>query len=125
MNRNLRIVLAITLLAFAALVFFSGAVSNLLSGLIGERTADAIIKKGLQSPGSYRAIRQDVLWSKQIADETAYIVRTEYDAQNGFGAMVRSCQYVSFVNKGDTSSWNPLKNIQPCSDDRDAAVYRF
>jgi len=84
-----------------------------------KQVADQIIKGELQSPGSYRVVRQDVLWSNTMGSETAYVVRTEYDAQNGFGALLRGCQYTSFITEGKQFRFNPLSGMQPCADERD------
>lgn len=101
-----------------AMIVLSGCGDHAAKGI-----ADQIIQKNLNSPGTYKVARQDVLWSKALADETAHIVRTEYDAQNGLGALLRDCQYTSFIRKGDQITFDPLNGMQPCTDSRDSVSW--
>lgn len=61
-------------------------------------TASEIIKKNLRSPSSFSLISGKDVWSGNDTNGvSAYIVRIEYDAQNGFGAIIRDCQLVAFT----------------------------
>lgn len=108
----------------AASAFMGKGSGNALGSLFSgdgqaKQVADQIIKGELKAPGSFRTVRQDVLWSKKMAGETAYVVRTEYDAQNGFGALLRGCQYTSFITEGEQFRFDRLSGMQPCADERD------
>lgn len=65
-------------------------------------TAIEIIKKNLRSPSSFSLISGKEVWSgKDSKGISAHIVRIEYDAQNGFGAITRECELVAFtINDG-------------------------
>lgn len=95
------------------------SISGIFASVKAYGAADQIIQSQLTSPGSYKAVRHDLLWSATLGAESAYIVRAEYDAQNGFGAMLRGCQYVSFVITGEKLSYNRRDGQQQCDLDRD------
>lgn len=83
-----------------------GALALSLFGcdMTGNRvaTASEIIKKNLRSPSSFSLISGKEVWSgKDSKGISAYIVRIEYDAQNGFGAIIRDCQLVAFTINDD------------------------
>lgn len=46
----------------------------------------------------------------------ARIVKVKFDSQNGFGAMLRGCQYVAFWYKGGDTYSYPKSATWPCSD---------
>lgn len=55
------------------------------------------MKQSLQSPSSYQFVFGDVLWSGETdSGERGYVVRVAYDAQNGFGALLRGCAFVAY-----------------------------
>lgn len=68
----------------------------------GDSTVTAIAKQmvrdSLRSPSSFAPVSVDVKW-KGVDQEgrPAYIVRVEYDAQNGFGANLRGCSLAAFA----------------------------
>ncbi|MEX2258279.1 MAG: zinc ribbon domain-containing protein [Woeseia sp.] len=91
--------------------------SNLSSAFGSSEFASAeqIVKKSLKSPSSYTFQDGTVLWSG--ADQhgnDASIVRLEYDAQNGFGATLRNCQIISYIEKSGNLEWSPTFGIQSC-----------
>jgi len=58
--------------------------------------AGEIIKKDLRSPSSFSLVSGKEMWKgKDQEGNPAFIVRVEYDAQNGFGAMIRDCKLVA------------------------------
>lgn len=57
--------------------------------------ASDLIKKQLRSPSSYLLVSEDDVWTgKNQSGGDKYVVRIEYDAQNGFGATIRDCKLV-------------------------------
>lgn len=79
-----------------------------------EGSAYQLIKSQLQSPSSFVPVSQSVLWQGKYKTRNAYIVKVEYDAQNGFGAMLRGCQYVAFSLENDKINWNQLFYLTDC-----------
>lgn len=79
--------------------------------------ADQIIKGSLRSPSSYRVNSQKVLWSGKSGSRKAFIVKTEFDAQNGFGANIRDCYYTSFSIESNNVSWSQVWGLRKCSSD--------
>lgn len=85
-------------------------------GVSPDNGAATVIKKGLKSPSSYSQSSSKEVWSGKAPDgNKAYVVRVEYDAQNGFGAMIRDCQYVAFRVKGDEVMWQRNTAMAPCN----------
>jgi hypothetical protein len=80
--------------------------------------AATVIQDGLRSPSSYSEISSATVWTGKDKDgEEAYIVKVTYDAQNGFGAMIRDCQYVAFnYDKDDKVRWYRNRSNDSCSD---------
>lgn len=77
-----------------------------MSGCGEESTAmdaaDQLVMNSLRSPSSYSPASKKVLWKGVNKDgHPAYIIRVDYDAQNGFGAMLRGCNLAAFYLKGD------------------------
>jgi hypothetical protein len=100
-------------LTIALLLMISGCGGN--EEAIGG--SDTVIQKSLKSPSSYRPVSHAVLWSGKSADgKNAYIVRTEYDAQNGFGALIRDCSYTSFTIEGEKVEWSQIWGNRKCAD---------
>jgi len=78
-------------------------------------TASEIIKKSLRSPSSFALVSGKEMWSgKNTEGNPAYIVRIEYDAQNGFGAMIRDCKLVALTMKGDKYEKLTNRSIDAC-----------
>jgi hypothetical protein len=92
----------------------------LLTGLVacGDRAVDRasqIIKENLRSPSSFSLISGKQMWSGKNSDgNEAYVVRVEYDSQNGFGSMIRDCKMVGYSVKGDKLSWQGNQAIADC-----------
>lgn len=77
--------------------------------------ASEIIKKELRSPSSFRLASGKEVWTgKNKESKPAHIVRIEYDAQNGFGAMIRDCKLVAYIDNGDKFSWSKSGAIDEC-----------
>jgi hypothetical protein len=89
----------------------------IFGGSTATSTTDQIIKGSLRSPSSYSVKSQKVLWSGKSGSSKAYIVKTEFDAQNGFGANIRDCYYTSFSIEGNNVSWSPVWGLRKCSSD--------
>ncbi len=79
--------------------------------------ADLIIKDALRSPSSYSVVSQKVLWTGKDETSKAYIVKTDFDAQNGFGGTIRDCYYTAFSVNGKNVNWNKLMGVRKCSSD--------
>jgi hypothetical protein len=100
-------------LAFAAAVGYW--IFDSSGGSFGNSAAAQIIRESLHSPSSYTEIDSRVLWTGQNAEGLdARIVRVEYEAQNGFGAMIRNCNIVSYYEDGDQIRWNTVFGVQSC-----------
>lgn len=85
-------------------------------GMAGS-DADRIIQQSLRSPGSFSAVSHTTLFAGKKAGQPAYIVKVEYDAQNGFGGTVRDCTYVSFYHEGGDIKWSQMWGLRQCSAD--------
>jgi hypothetical protein len=86
-------------------------------GIADNRVSNAseIIKKSLRSPSSFSLVSGKEVWSgKNGEGKPAYIVRIEYDAQNGFGAMIRDCKLVAYTDNGDKISWRTNGAMDAC-----------
>lgn len=60
-----------------------------------------VLKKELRSPSTFSLERSHVVWTGKTDDGIpAYVVRLEFDSQNGFGAMVRGCRLVALATNG-------------------------
>lgn len=93
------------------------AVALTACGVADNRVANAseIIKKSLRSPSSFSLVSGKEVWSgKNPEGNAAYIVRIEYDAQNGFGAMIRDCKLVAYNVKGDKIEWRTNGAMDAC-----------
>lgn len=78
-------------------------------GQLDSRVANgsAIVKSKLQAPSSFRLVAGKGLWSgTDSKGRPAHIARIEFDAQNGFGAMIRGCYYASWYEDGSAVRWN-------------------
>lgn len=84
------------------------------SARAGTNAADQLIADRLKAPATYRVVQQDVLWSASNGAQDAYIVRTEFDAQNGFGAMLRGCYYATFKVEGGQIRYSPVHALSEC-----------
>jgi hypothetical protein len=91
----------------------------LLAGCGDNHVSSAveIVMTRLKSPSSFSLVSGKTVWSgKNNHGQPAYVVRIEYDAQNGFGAAIRDCNMVAFWDKGEGNSVSYLSPgaIQNC-----------
>lgn len=76
--------------------------------------ASEIVKKGLLSPSSFSLVSGREVWSGKDKDgNPAHIVRIEYDASNAFGAKLRDCKLVAYIDKGSKIQWKTEWAVQP------------
>ena len=95
----------------ATILLLAGCGDNQVS------SANEIVKTRLKSPSSFSLVSGKTVWSgKTNHGQPAYIVRVEYDAQNGFGAAIRDCNMVAFWDegKGNSVSYLTPGAIQDC-----------
>jgi hypothetical protein len=94
------------------------AIIFLLAGCGDDQVGNAseILKKRLKSPSSFSLVSGKTVWSgKTNHGQPAFIVRIEYDAQNGFGAAIWDCNMVAYWDKGgDSISYLTPGAIQDC-----------
>jgi len=108
-------------LVFLGIIVVGGVIAGLskIANVFGESkvtgAAQEIIQEALKSPGSFKLISATIVWTGKYKDRDAYIVKTEYDAQNGFGALLRGCHYVSLSLQGDQFFWNRAVALEECS----------
>lgn len=77
--------------------------------------ASHIVSERLRSPSSFSLVSWREMWAgTDSKGNPAYLVRVEYDAQNGFGAMIRDCKVVAFFRKGDKVGWNNSLALGTC-----------
>jgi hypothetical protein len=77
----------------------------------------------LRSPTSYSAASHDTVWSgKDKVGHSARIVKVTYDSQNGFGAMIRDCQYVAFWYEGLRIMYFPKSSTWTCGEEQSIAI---
>lgn len=98
-----------------ALALVLGVGAAWLSGPSDTANADDLIKQDLLSPATFSAISNDVVWSgKNAKGDDARVVKVVYDAQNGFGALVRKCEYVAFWYEGSQYFRYPSSYSESC-----------
>ena len=75
------------------------------------RIAEEVLKKSLKAPSTYKRISSVEVW----VGAGDHRFRIEFDAQNGFGALIRGCYYVPLeetgmtpCDVGDSLGWRPL-----------------
>jgi hypothetical protein len=86
---------------FVALVVIAGGINALSAPSDGANAADLLKQDMLRSPASFSSVSSDTVWSgKTNKGNQARIVKVVFDAQNGFGALIRDCQYVAFWYEG-------------------------
>ncbi len=103
------------LVALSVMVFAGAAITACDAVSEQVANASAIIKKRLRSPASFTLVSGRTMWEGTDAEgNPAYIVRVEYDAQNGFGAMIRGCNLVAYTDLGDRISWNTALGVDGC-----------
>jgi hypothetical protein len=105
--------------SFAFLTAGAIAVGLVGCGVADNRVSNAseIIKKSLRSPSSFSLVSGKEVWSgKNTEGNASYIVRVEYDAQNGFGATIRDCKLVAYNIKGDKFEWRTNSAMEACED---------
>lgn len=95
----------------AGLWFVAGGKDTVSSWFHHVAAGDAaaeIIKKNLKSPSTFALVSERQVWAGKGADgKDAFIFHVDYDAQNGFGAMIRGSTYVAYEISGDQYEWNP------------------
>ena len=109
---------------FISVIFIAGGATWLMKGANKVTTtlseskitsaAQQLVKESLRSPASFNPVSTTVTWKGRYQNRDAYVVKTEYDAQNGFGAMLRGCHYVAFALEGDQIHWNKLFFLEEC-----------
>lgn len=80
-------------------------------------SADLMVEKTLRSPSTYQVASQKLLFTGHKGSDPAFIVKTEYDAQNGFGATMRDCYYVTFTEHGEEVNWDRMWGLRHCEAD--------
>ena len=104
----------------ATFFFVFGAIGLLtmipwnLGGSQEMDVADHLLSQRLRAPSSYNAIDRQVILKYPYSAGIGYVVKVDYDAQNGFGATVRDCKYVIFKIQGDKYAWNRTQSFQDC-----------
>ncbi len=89
----------------------------LLLGCADSKVENAciVVKKSLTAPSSFSLVSSEVVWEGvDTAGHPAFIVGIEYDAQNGFGAVIRDCKLVAYTLDGDKIRWDPFCAFWPC-----------
>ena len=77
-----------------------------LTAFSPELAADTIIKRSIKTPGTYRRLSSEQVWSgKTASGYTAYVMKVEFDAQNEFGALLRQRWLVAFHTEGENFAW--------------------
>lgn len=87
----------------------------------GDQTAQMaceVVKTTLKAPSTFSLVSSQTLWTGQSeAGDAAYIVRVEYDAQNGFGATIRDCRMAAFSSgDGEHFKYKPQFATDGCLD---------
>lgn len=79
-----------------------------------EQQAGEVVRSNLRSPSSFKYVDGEVLWSgNTLNGEKAYVVAVSYDAQNGFGAILRGCAMVAyFVADNGQLRWSNISGYQ-------------
>jgi len=77
--------------------------------------AESILKQRLKSPSSYRRLDAEVAWEGTTrSGSEVSVVMLEYEATNSFGASLKDCTAVGYLDDGTTLRW--LNNtIDVCS----------
>lgn len=104
-----------TRIAALALLGLTGCDGNPVAEAFEEvtinpaETAGTIIRSNLQAPDSYQFVSGKTLWTGTDKEgNEAYVVVVGYNAQNGFGALLRGCSYVAYsIDQDDLLTWNP------------------
>jgi len=93
----------------------SGQKENAVSSI-----AIQLVSQSLKSPSTAQFISTEVLYQKEVNNEIFYIVKTEVDAQNSFGAMIRDQYCVAFSQKKNEEEgkfrYAQSSYIQSCND---------
>lgn len=76
--------------------------------------AKIIVQKAMRAPSSFSMINGEEMWAGKHNGGYAYIVRIEYDGQNGFGATLRDCKIVAFTNTAGDLRWDPSSGLATC-----------
>jgi len=99
-------------------LFFGGGLIAMMSESLGqwqiEANADVLIMQSLRSPDSYSVIKQEVLWSGYHERHPAHIVKTTFNAKNGFGANLRGCYYTAFYDASSKEIGHGPASVQEC-----------
>lgn len=109
---------------FAAVVSLTGCDAVVEAGKeAGSELLDAkviqagsqVVTKYLRSPSSFQLVSGKKVW-EGVDDKgnPAYIVRVEFDAQNGFGAMIRACQLAAFSFTSDDQFEHRATESEAC-----------
>lgn len=72
-----------------------------------------VIKESLRSPDSFEYITGKVIWEGTYKGNSAFVTLVSYNAQNGFGALLRGCAIVAFsITSDDKVSWSSLYGMR-------------
>lgn len=105
-----------TVIVLIIIAAFGLYVANEWSEWTPGYDASVVIKEKLRSPSSFSKKDTRLYWKGKASNgNPAYIVRVDYDAQNGFGATIRQCNIVAFSNKGIDVEWNRFAAVSECA----------
>lgn len=78
------------------------------------KDASAIIMRNLRSPDSFEYINGKTYWTgTSPKGDPAYVALISYNAQNGFGALLRGCIWVAYSETSDQKlNWNTAFGTQ-------------
>jgi hypothetical protein len=94
-------------------VFGSDSSGTILPEPDPAEQASVVIKDGLRSPDSFEYLSGKVIWSGSHKGNPAYVTLVSYNAQNGFGAMLRACAIVAYsLSRDGKVSWNRSFGMQ-------------
>ncbi len=77
------------------------------------KQAAVVIKSSLRSPDSFEYISGKVIWQGIHKGNEAYVTLVSYNAQNGFGALIRGCAIVAFsLTENEEVLWKSQSGMQ-------------
>lgn len=79
------------------------------------KIAEQLVTQSLKSPSSFSATSTKIVFKGVNSEgDPAYIVRVDYDAQNGFGAMLRGCNLAAFYLKSGDKFGYKQNGLDSC-----------
>ncbi len=113
---NVRLVVQILAMALVTL-FLSSCFGPTLDECEAMNAAEARVRDQLKCPSTAKFPDTKVLDSAKTSDgETVYLVQAAVDAENSFGAMMRSHHLVVLYVKGNETSWSRMFAVHEISD---------